>query len=272
MQYRLRKARGALAGFVDVLWSYEGPSQPHQRERLLPDGSMELVVNLADDEVRVYDRRDHARFERLSGGVLIGPHSDFFVIDTAEQQRVAGVHFHPGGAYPFLPLPAGELHGLHVSLADVWGPLAAELRERLISAPSMEARFDALESVLLRRLAQSTAGHPAVDFALRELHVSPCRKIAAVRDQTGVSERRFIELFRRQVGLAPKLYSRVRRFQAALRRIPTGTGVDWADVALASGYVDQAHLIHEFRSISGLSPGEYVGLRTEHLNHVPIRQ
>lgn len=237
----------------------------------MPDGSMELVINLADDEVRVYDRRDHTRFERLPGGVLIGPHSDFFVIDTAEQQRVAGVHFHPGGAYPFLPLPAGELHGLHVSLADVWGPLAGELRERLISAPSMDARFDVLESALLRRLAQARAGHPAVEFALRELHVSPRRKIADVRDRTGVSERRFIELFRRQVGLAPKLYSRVRRFQAALRRIPAGTGVNWADVALACGYADQAHLIHEFRSISGLSPGEYAGLRTQHLNHVPIQ-
>ncbi len=93
-----------------------------------------------------------------------------------------------------------------------------------------------------------------------------------MRDQTGVSERRFIELFRRQVGLAPKLYSRVRRFQAALRRIPTVTEVDWADLALACGYFDQAHLIHEFRSISGLSPVEYLGLRTEHLNHVPIHR
>jgi AraC-like DNA-binding protein len=271
MEYRLRKARGALAGLVDVLWSYEGPAQLHARERLLPDGSMELVVNLADDEVRVYDRRDHARFERLPGGVLIGPHSDFFVIDTDEQQRVAGVHFRPGGAYPFLRLPAGELHGLHVSLGDVWGSLAAELRERLIAAPSMDARFDVLESALLRRLEQSPAGHPAVDFALRELHVTPRRRIADVRDRTGVSERRFIELFRRQVGLAPKLYSRVRRFQAAIRRIPTGA-VDWADVALDCGYFDQAHLIHEFRSISGLSPGEYVGLRTQHLNHVPIHR
>jgi AraC-like DNA-binding protein len=111
-----------------------------------------------------------------------------------------------------------------------------------------------------------------VRFALRELRLAPGRRIAEVRDQTGVSERRFIELFRRQVGLAPKLYSRVRRFQAALRRIPAGRAVDWADVARACGYFDQAHLIHEFRAISGLSPGEYAELRTQHLNHVPIHQ
>ena len=259
-----------LAGFVDLLWFYEGPPRPHKMERLLPDGSMELVVNLDDDEVRVYDRRDHTRYERLSGGVLIGPHSDFFVIDTAEQERVLGIHFHPGGAFPFLRLPAAELHGLHVSLADVWGGFAGEFRERLIAAPSVEVRFDLLETALLKRLERPLARHPAVGFALREFRGAARGEVAAVREETGLSERRFIELFRQQVGLPPKLYCRVRRFQRAIRRVARGGVVDWAGVAVDCGYFDQAHLIHDFRAISGLSPGEYAQLRTEHLNHVPI--
>jgi AraC-like DNA-binding protein len=270
MEYRIRRPRASLAGFVDVLWYYEGPARPHKMERLLPDGSMELVVNLADDEVRVYDRRDQSRYERLSGGVLIGPHSDFFVIDTAEQQRVLGVHFRPGGAFPFLSLPAEELHGLHVSLAEVWSGFATEFRERLLAAPDTETRFDLLESALLHRLARPLAHHPAVGFALREFHRPDNGAVAAVREQTGLSERRFIELFRQQVGLPPKLYCRVRRFQRAIRRVAHERAIDWADVAISSGYFDQAHLIHDFRAISGLSPGEYAALRTEHLNHVPI--
>lgn len=269
MEFRKRKARGALAGFVDLLWFYEGPPQPHRMERLLPDGSVELVVNLRDDEVRVYDRRDLSYFERLPGAVLVGPHSDFFVIDTAEQQSVAGVHFLPGGAFPFLRVPAAELHGVHVGLDDVWGGFARELRECLAAAPNVEARFDLLECALLRQLARPLAHHPAVAFALREFRGAPGNAIARVREATGLSERRFIELFRQQVGLTPKLYCRVRRFQSTLRRIPMGA-VDWADVALAGGYFDQAHLIHDFRAISGLTPGEYAELRTPHLNHVPL--
>lgn len=269
MEFRHRRARGALAGFVDLLWLYDGPPQPHRLERLLPDGSCGLVVNLRDDVVRVYDRRDHSQYQRLPGGVLVGPHSDFFVIDTAQQQSVAGVHFLPGGAFPFLRMPAAELHGLHVGLDEVWGGFARELRECLAAAPSVDARFDLLECALLRQLARPLAHHPAVAYALREFRSSPGLGVARVRDATGLSERRFIELFRQQVGLTPKLYSRVRRFQSTLRRIPAGA-VDWADVALAGGYFDQAHLIHDFRAISGLSPGEYAELRTPHLNHVPI--
>jgi hypothetical protein len=69
--------------------------------------------------------------------------------------------------------------------------------------------------------------------------------------------------------MTPKRFCRVRRFQAVLRRIPA-CAIDWAEIALAGGYFDQPHLIHDFRAISGLSPVEYAALRTPHLNHVPI--
>jgi AraC-like DNA-binding protein len=267
MEYRARKARGALAGFVDLFWFYDGPAQAHSMERLLPDGSCELVINLLDDEIRLYDTRDFTRFERLPGAVLVGPHSGYFVIDTAEQQSVAGIHFRPGGASPFLRLPAEELHGQQVGLNDLWGGFARELRECVAGAPSAEVRFDLLEMALLRRLERPLAHHPAVAYALREFEST--HSIARVREATGLSERRFIELFRQQVGLTPKLYCRVRRFQGAIRRMPRAP-IDWADLALHAGYFDQAHMIHEFRAISGLSPCEYATLRTPHQNHVPI--
>jgi AraC-like DNA-binding protein len=270
MEFVTRRARGALAGFVDVLWFYDGPVQPHKMERLLPDGSMELVVNLADDEVRAYDCRDHTRYERLAGGVLVGPRSDFFVIDTAQQQTVFGIHFRPGGAFPFLRMPAGELHGQQISLGDAWGGFAVEFRERLLAAPTVEARFDLAEMALLRRLAKPLEFHPAVAFALREFQSAPHHTVADLCESTGLSSRHFIQLFRRQVGMPPKMYSRVRRFQSAIRRIAAAGEIDWADIALACGYFDQPHLIHDFRAIAGLSPGEYLALRTQHLNHVPI--
>src|SRR6185369_7709887 len=108
MRYALRRPEGPLSGFVEVLWFYEGAARAHAFERLLPDGSMELIINLREDEVRVWDRRDLSHYERLDGATLVGPHSEYFVIDTAEQQSVMGVHFRPGGAFPFLGLPADE--------------------------------------------------------------------------------------------------------------------------------------------------------------------
>jgi AraC-like DNA-binding protein len=269
MAYLTRPACGPLAGLVELLWLYDGPPQPHQFERLLPDGSMELVVNLLEDEVRVYDPARQANFERLPGSVLVGPHSQYFVIDTAEQQSVAGVHFCPGGASAFLSLPAAELHGLHVSLADLWGTFAAELRDRLLGARTPEARLAIMEAALLARLNRDGRRHPAVAYALGQFHAAP-HSLGEVTEATGLSTRRMIDLFQREVGLAPKRYCRVRRFQNVIRRVSLAPSVDWSALALDCGYCDQAHLVHEFRAISGLTPTAYLALRTPHLNHVPM--
>lgn len=277
MEFRTQTPGPPLSHLVEMLWYADGPGGPHARERLLPDGSMELVINLCEDEVRVYDRLDHRKFEKLRGAVIIGPHSEFFVIDTAEQRRVMGVHFKPGGAFPFLRLPADELHGLHVSLEDVWGRWADELRERLLEAQTVDQQFGILEASLKARISRPPVRHRAMEFALDQFHGGThTRPIADVTEQIGLSSRRFIELFRQQVGLTPKLFCRVRRFQKVVQQVPVpregAQRVEWSDLALACGYFDQAHFIHDFRAFSGLSPTAYAELRTGHTNHVPINE
>jgi AraC-like DNA-binding protein len=270
MDFRRRRPKGALAGFVEILWYWDSPAPQHAFERLLPDGSMELVMNLRDEEIRIYDRHDTRKYERLEGCALVGPHSEYFVIDTAQQRRVLGVHFRPGGAFPFFRPPADELHGLVVSLGDLWGGFAREVRECVLAAPTVKRQFDVLEAALTARLAKPMERHRAVSYALHEFCGGGARSIADVTETTGLSARRFVEVFKQQVGLTPKQYCRVQRFQRLIQTLPRGRAIDWADMAADCGYCDQAHLIHEFRAISGLSPGEYAGLRDQHLNHVPM--
>ncbi len=172
MLQRVRVPAPPLSDFVALLWLYDGWSVPHAKERALPDGSVELVINLREDETRLYDAEDTDTARRFSGTVLCGPHSRSFVIDTAEQASVAGVHFRPGGAFPFLGMPADELAETHVSLETLWGGAARELRERVLAAPTADARLDALEETLKARLA-SAARHPAVAFALSRFRANP---------------------------------------------------------------------------------------------------
>lgn len=264
-----------LSGFVAHLWLFEGPAAgPHFKERILPTGGAQLVVNLLEDSIRVYDREDPRRVESSRGVGLAGPHARHFVIDTAEQRSCAGIVFRPGGAYPFFGLPAAELQDVNVGVESLWGPRSAALRDRLLEAPAPEARFAVLEEALLAAARRAEERHPAVRFALRELATVPHTPVGEVTSQLGMSPRRFIQLFRAQVGLTPKLFCRVRRFQEVIQRIPvTGPGpVDWAEVALASGYFDQAHLIRDFKDFSGLTPAALLALPREHRNHVPLSE
>ena len=275
MLYRLYSPPPPLGHFVELLWLYEGFRPAHPRERLLPTGTLEMVIDLRADRILTYGRRDVNRPFTLSGSVVCGAHSEFFVIDTASQDAVMGVHFRPGGAYPFLKLPAGELHNEHVDLSALWGRQAAsELREQLLGAPTPEGKLQVLEGALVERARGGFARHPAVAYALREFGAAPGeRTIGEVTERTGLSARRFIDVFEKEVGLTPKLFCRVQRFQRVLgeiQRRPNGAPVDWAGIALNCGYYDQAHFIHDFRAFSGINPSSYLAAHTPHLNHVPL--
>ncbi len=94
--------------------------------------------------------------------------------------------------------------------------------------------------------------------------------VSRVVEQTGFSQRRFIQLFSEEVGLTPKLFSRVSRFQKVIRTAHRVDEINWAQVALDCGYYDQPHFVHDFRSFAGITPSEYLLRKTPHVNHVPM--
>jgi hypothetical protein len=170
-----------LSEFIELLWLFENvPS--HASERVLPTGVVELVINLREETSRSFD------------GVVAGPHSRFFVLDTSGPTSVIGVHFKPGGAFPFFTLPIDQLRNQHVSLQTLWGKQAAELRERLLAAETGQAKLLLLERALLCLLHQPDSRHAAIGHALAAFRRGP-RRIADVVDETGMSQRRFIRLF-----------------------------------------------------------------------------
>jgi AraC-like DNA-binding protein len=112
-----------------------------------------------------------------------------------------------------------------------------------------------------------------VAFALADLHLRrSVARIGQIANAVGLSRKRFSERFKTEVGVTPKRYCRLLRFQRALARAHGGDSVDWGDLALACGYFDQAHLIHEFREFSGLTPTAYSVGRTLFQNHVTFLQ
>jgi AraC-like DNA-binding protein len=256
MLYRQHVPRSPLSQFVELLWSFERAAPAHRSERVLPTGTVELVINLGDTAAIGFD------------AIVAGPHSHYFIIDTSRSAPLVGVHFKPSGAFPFLALPLDKLRNRHVPLEALWGRHAGELRERLLASDEPEARLLLLERLLLARLSRSSARHAAVGHALDAFRRGP-RRVADVVDETGLSPRHFIRLFNDEVGLTPKSFCRIRRFQRTVGLLHGACAVDWAETALACGYFDQSHMIHDFRDFAGLSPAAYLARRVEHMNHVP---
>jgi AraC-like DNA-binding protein len=242
-------------------------------ELITPSGTLELVINLAEDEIRVYaNGTSSAVPDRYAGAVFSGAYDRHFVIDTREHASIVGVHFKQGGAAAFLSMPADQLANRHVDLADLWSrEEAARLRDRLCGARSALERFRLLGNALIGRMRRPGKPQMLVHSALDRMRPAPT-SVRDVVSALGVSHRHFIEVFGREVGLPPKMYLRVQRFQRVLTMTSSTSAPPWPRVAQLCGYFDQAHLIRDFHAFTGLTPAQYVRRRSEHVkdNHLPI--
>ncbi len=225
---------------------------------------MDLVVNLAEDEIRYYDPATPASPRAYGGALVSGISTRSFLIEAPRVWAV-GVHFRPGGAFPFLGISPLEIVDAHADLGDLWGPDGQRLRERLLGASAPSEQLRILEGALLQRLRRAKPGHPAVRTAVAALHAggSGLRVTQLVR-QVGLSHRRLIELFEREVGLTPKLYARLQRFHCVKQRIATLDGPSsWAKLSLECGYFDQSHMIRDFVAFASVSPEHYLRGRVD---------
>src|SRR5262249_16191631 len=241
----------------------------HGKERALPDGRFQLAFSLADGPISaLVDPMGDG--SGIAPSLLIGIRSRFSIIDTAKLRSAMGVVFRPGGVLAFLNAPADGFHDKNVSLDLIWGSMVRTLRDRLRTANHPAEKFRVLEVALLEHLNERVQLNAAVRYALQEFARKPqVPRVRELAQEAGLSRRRFAQVFREQIGLTPKLFCRVQRFQTALKQIGSGASVDWAQLALTAGYYDQAHLAHEFRDFSGLSPSAYLASNRAPIN-VPI--
>ncbi len=265
-----RRPSPSLAAHVAFLWYADfGAVTADRVERVLPDGAMQLVVNLRDQPMRVFDRHRPSTHVALPSAILTGPTAEFNIISAADTASTVGVSFRPGGAAAFLGMPPAELFDRDLDLATAWGQcFADEVRNRTLECESAAARLDGLDALLLRQWRGLDVTHRAVDWAVRALSQRTAPPVADIVGRVGMSHRRFIELFHAAVGLTPKRFSRLQRFQDLLRSAHATHEQGWADLAAACGYSDQAHLTHDFRAFSGLTPSDYLRRRTPFTNHV----
>jgi AraC-like DNA-binding protein len=284
VRYLSRPPAAPLAPFVASVFHGEaGAGGPTGLEWSLPSGEALLVVNLAADEVRWAYPGEAGRVgatgptgqvglvrTRASGAALCGVRDRPVLIDTADQRWVMGIAFRPGGTWPFFGPPTLATAGELVDLADreMWGRDGAVLRDRLLSAPTPEARMRLLEQLLLDRAARPLALEPEIGYAVSRLHAG--MPVAEVADRVGAAPGRFGRRFANRIGLLPKRFARVRRFQRILSVASVSPGnLDWADLAVGHGYVDQSHLIRDFREFAGITPTAYLPRSADARNHLP---
>jgi len=273
--YLERKPAPPLDRFIRSLWYARAPHVPHHRERVLPTGRVQVILNL--DRDWLHDCPDGGPAVHTAPALVVGARSIYEIIDSRDMADLIGIVFEPGGFAPFAGDAVDQFSNRSWTLEDIWGRQARALRDHLRDIDGPAARLDWLERFLAssfaRRLGRPRpASMGAVRFALRQfeqpLGVAAVREVARA---TGWSERRFSQVFREEVGFSPKVWCRIRRFQRTVERLHSGAEVPWAELALDCGYYDQSHFANEFKAFSGIDATTYTTTRrTPWANHVPV--
>jgi AraC-like DNA-binding protein len=259
LHYREIQPPAPLDRYLESIWLLAGTPSADEisPQRILPDGCIEVIFHFGDR----FAQRDavgaaHPQPREIVVGQMDGP---MFVGPTGRTQ-ILGLRFRPAGAYPLFRIPLSELHGGVVEPEAVLGDFRREVLARVNPRSPVSEQVSAVSRILQQRLASAGDPDPTAEAVCEEILCDPARaSVSALALAAGLSSRQLERKFHRHVGLEPKHFCRIQRFQRVFRAVEQLGGASWAQVAVERGFYDQAHFIKECRQFSGLTPPALFG-------------
>jgi AraC-like DNA-binding protein len=265
-----RPAAPRLRRYVLGYCGYEEETVGFTRRRELPSGEVILIIGFGPRLRTTYPALSLDR-DATTRSFVAGVHDTHCIVETPGTQAGIQVNLTPIGAHLLLGVAMHELTNRVVELDDLLGHPGALFVERLHDAPDWDTRFELIDAALVRRLDRARPASPDVAWAWRRIvERRGAMAVTELCDELGCSRKHLARRFNEQIGVAPKTYARVLRFQRAVhmlghrdgeswmdaRERGAGREMGWGEIAVECGYFDHAHMNRDFRDFAGASPSE----------------
>ncbi|MBO9732645.1 MAG: AraC family transcriptional regulator [Chitinophaga sp.] len=236
-----------LRKYIRFFWLLENNSADIiEKFKVIPDGAPGLVFQ--ENPAVVY--KDN---QTLPTSFLFGQATQYLEMSARGHFRNIGVSFQPTALQPVFGVAASELTQRHIDLNDL---LYTSISEQLMNESSTTGRIAALEQFFLRLTANSKSEDDQVRYAIRQFQQGG--ELKQVQTALQISERSLERMFKKHVGLSPKLYARICRFQATLKALRTTPVASLTELAYLENYFDQSHFIRDFKFFAGTTPGAFL--------------
>ncbi len=260
-----------LGQFVECFIYHEGYNPTHTVDRFLPDGNVEIIIDLAAAPKHIYDNETLREIQSCRKVWASGVRTRPISIHSGKEAAMLIISFKKGMAYPFFPFPMSEISDRVVDWDLIPNNEFEFLRERILTTGDIRKRFRLVEKFLLKNYLSKMIPNPCIEYALDSITRRPDRvSLRNMNEKIGYSQKHFIKLFKDQVGVTPKSYLKIMRFQKAVCEIESFKEIVWTRISNDCGFYDQAHFINDFKHFSGFTPEEYLKLKNGNLNYVPV--
>lgn len=228
-------------------------------QRIIPQGYVELIFHSGERPMVWKDNIQPALHPQM---FLCGQDTGYLHLQPTGRINMLTVVFYPHGSRAFFPLSINELKGQAVSVHDLGEREASELEDKLLSTPDNHTKIGLIEQFLRKRLHSfNEYNHRRIKTAIHTIDQNCGNiRISDLADVTCLSYKQFKRIFTEYVGINPKDFLRVIRFQRALFILQTNPSISISQLAYECGYYDQPHLINEFKKFSGYTPTEYLSV------------
>jgi AraC-like DNA-binding protein len=269
MFFRIVPPTPALRPFVQhyllVHVRYDG-KDPSQATKPMPPAPQQCLYFYPRGGVRTFHHKEN-KFVALPNSILVGPQVSRLDLHFPAEHLVVCAAFLPGGLHRLLGVPVAEMLDYSVESRALLGPALGEVEARLVEAPDYATMLAVVETYLLRMLRRL---RPHTERPIDRLLplLLPSGRLGASLDHLAaeacLSPRQFERNFMARVGLSPKMFARIARFDRAFRLKERVPGLDWLAVAVQCGYYDYRHLVRDFREFAGTTPPQLLAAETAH--------
>ncbi|MBK9108806.1 MAG: helix-turn-helix transcriptional regulator [Saprospiraceae bacterium] len=271
MILKIHKPAAPLDLFIDHFLYYKDYIPDHQLDRFFPDGNTYLVIDLTETPKSIYDNVSLKEIQSCKRIWFSGIRNQSITIPSGLEQEMIVVNFHKGKSYPFIKAPLHAFTNLTVDAELALNSEIQSLRDLLLACVDAEQMFAKMESHFLNYHIHPLVQNPFIDYSIQCITQSPEPfTIEKLTQKVGFSHRHFIKIFMEHVGMSPKQYMKIIRFQKAIHFAEEDPLKTWSEIAMQCGYYDLAHFHHEFKLFSGFSPKQYRKLHSDFTNYVAV--
>jgi AraC-like DNA-binding protein len=256
MNYQHLPPPSSLKGYVQYFWVLESPTVPSSSTifRPIPDGCPGLLFQ-QEQSGKFFDQSK----KELPALFLYGQTVHHRELHTSGPLKTVGICFYPHVLHSVFGLDANELTDTCVDINLLLRVQEKSLIEQLNEAPRTTSQITLLSDYLLKKIRHNNRDRDVTtDYALTTFFTSQGNvSLKELQELLNVSERSLERNFKQRVGISPRLFARICRFQASLRQLRNSSHHKLSDIAFDNGYADQSHFIRAFKEFTGLSPYQY---------------
>ncbi|MFT3794119.1 DUF6597 domain-containing transcriptional factor [Flavobacterium sp.] len=256
MDYQVYQPQQKLERYVKYYWTLHNDDDlvPHSRERVFPDGCIELIFNYADP-MRIFEN-DQAVIQPRN--IVHGQLKRFIELESTGRIGLFCARFQAAGFQPFIDFDVSDLTDRSMTIAEIWGKEGTTLESEMQSASNTDQRMVLVEAFLINRLAKSKKINTEISLCVDDIIASDgLMTIDELSQKYHIGKRHLERKFLSSVGLSQKLFARIVRFNHALQMIANKDFSTFTHVAHEGGFYDQAHFIRDFKDFTGLNPKQY---------------